>query len=76
MPSLRHYLDDLDIRVGTLEGILGDTDDDTIYNDTEIQQRVDHLESYFTRNLSFTVKDSQDTPEPIQGAVVCIDGKT
>ena len=83
MPTLRHYLDDLDVRVGTLESILGDVDDDTIFDDTTltqadtaIKQRLDVLEAYFTRDLSFTIKDSQDTPEPIQGAVVTINEKT
>lgn len=29
-----------------------------------------------TRTISFTIQDSQDTPEPIQGATVTIDGDT
>lgn len=83
MPTLRFYLDDLDVRIQTLESILGDVDDDTIFDstsltqeDTAIKGRLEVLEAYFTRDLSFTIKDSQDTPEAIQGAVVTVNGKT
>lgn len=64
-------------RVKALETILGDTDDDTIYDDAVLAQRISALEDKFRRNLSFTVKDDQSTPEPVEGAVVTVTtGKT
>lgn len=64
-------------RVKALETILGDTDDDTVYDDTVLVQRIAALEDKFRRNLSFTVKDDQSTPEPVEGAVITVTtGKT
>lgn len=64
-------------RVKALETILGDADDDTIYNDEVLSQRISYLEDKFRRDLSFTVKDSESTPNPIEGAVVTVTtGKT
>ena len=54
-------------RVKALETILGDTDDDTIYNDAVLDARISALEDKFRRDLSFTV----------EGAVVTVTtGKT
>lgn len=64
-------------RVKALETILGDTDDDTVYDDAVLSQRISALEDKFRRDLSFTVKDSESTPEPVEGAVVTVTtGKT
>lgn len=64
-------------RVKALETILGDTDDDTVYDDAVLSARISALEDKFRRDLSFTVKDSQATPEPVEGAVVTVTtGKT
>lgn len=64
-------------RVKALETILGDTDDDTIYNDAVLDARISALEDKFKRDLSFTVKDSESEPAPIEGAVVTVTtGKT
>lgn len=64
-------------RVKALETILGDTDDDTVYDDVVLAQRITALEDKFRRNLSFTVKDDQGTPEPVEGAVITVTtGKT
>lgn len=64
-------------RVKALETILGDTDDDTVYDDAVLAQRISALEDKFRRDLSFTVKDSESTPNPIEGAVVTVTtGKT
>lgn len=64
-------------RVKALETILGDTDDDTIYDDAVLDARISALEDKFRRDLSFTVKDSESEPAPIEGAVVTVTtGKT
>lgn len=64
-------------RVKALETILGDTDDDTIYDDAVLSQRIAALEDKFRRDLSFTVKDSEATPNPVEGAIVTVTtGKT
>jgi len=64
-------------RVKALETILGDTDDDTIYDDAVLAQRISALEDKFRRDLSFTVKDSEASPNAIEGAVVTVtSGKT
>lgn len=64
-------------RVKALETILGDTDDDTIYDDAVLAQRISALEDKFRRNLSFTVKDDAGTPEPVENAVITVTtGKT
>ena len=64
-------------RVKALETILGDTDDDTIYDDAVLAQRISALEDKFRRDLSFTVKDSEASPSPVEGAVVTVTtGKT
>lgn len=64
-------------KISALETSIGNwVDKDTVYDDTALSARISVLEGYFTRNLSFTIKDSQDTPEAIQGAVVSINGKT
>ena len=59
-------------RVKALETILGDTDDDTIYDDAVLSARISALEDKFRRDLSFTVKDSESTPNPVEGAVVTV----
>ena len=67
----------LTYRIKALETILGDTDDDTIYDDAVLDARISALEDKFRRDLSFTVKDSESTPAPIEGAVVTVTtGKT
>ena len=64
-------------RVKALETILGDTDDDTIYDDAVLSQRISALEDKFRRDLSFTVKDSEIEPAAVEGAVVTVTtGKT
>jgi hypothetical protein len=64
-------------RIKALETILGDADDDTVYDDAVLSQRISYLEDKFRRDLSFTVKDSEATPNPIEGAVVTVTtGKT
>lgn len=64
-------------RVKALETILGDTDDDTIYDDAVLAQRISALEDKFRRDLSFTVKDSENEPAAVEGAVVTVTaGKT
>lgn len=64
-------------RVKALETILGDTDDDTVYDDAVLSQRISALEDRFRRDLSFTVKDSESTPNPVEGAIVTVTtGKT
>lgn len=64
-------------RVKALETILGDTDDDTIYDDAVLSQRISALEDKFRRDLSFTVKDSESEPAAVEGAVVTVTtGKT
>ena len=64
-------------RVKALETILGDTDDDTVYDDAVLAQRITALEDKFRRDLSFTVKDSEATPNSVEGAIVTVTtGKT
>ena len=64
-------------RVKALETILGDTDDDTVYDDAVLSQRISALEDKFRRDLSFTVQDSESTPNPVEGAIVTVTtGKT
>ena len=64
-------------RVKALETILGDTDDDTVYNDAVLDARISALEDKFRRDLSFTVKDSAAEPAAVEGAVVTVTtGKT
>lgn len=64
-------------RVKALETILGDADDDTIYDDAVLDARISALEDKFRRDLSFTVKDSETVPNPVEGAVVTVTtGKT
>lgn len=61
-------------RVKALETILGDTDDDTVYDDAVLSQRISALEDKFRRDLSFTVKDNAN---PVEGAIVTVTtGKT
>ena len=61
-------------RIKALETILGDTDDDTLYDDAVLTQRVEALESIVSVDVSFTVNDGTD---PIEGAVVTVaTGKT
>lgn len=61
-------------RVKALETILGDVDDDTIYDDAVLTQRIEALEDMVSVDLSFTVNDGTD---PVQGAVVTVTtGKT
>ena len=57
-------------RLGTLEG---QTDSDTVYDDTSLASRVSALEALVSHDVSFTVNDSSD---PVQGAVVTLAGKT
>lgn len=52
-------------------GYVTKTVDVTVNGDTEVE-----IEMVATRSVSFTVQDSQDTPEAIQGAEVVIDGDT
>lgn len=60
-----------------LKVLEGKTDSDTIYDDTSLNQRISALEDKFRRNLSFTVKDSESEPAPVEGAVVTVTtGKT
>ena len=65
-------------RVKALETILGDADDDTIYDDAVLDARISALEDKFRRNLSFTVNNGDSVePAPIEGAVVTVTtGKT
>lgn len=64
-------------RVKALETILGDSDDDTIYDDAVLDARISALEDKFRRDLSFTVKDSAGEPAPVEGALVTVTtGKT
>ena len=65
-------------RVKALETILGDTDDDTIYDDAVLDARISALEDKFRRDLSFTVKNGDSVePAPVEGAVVTVTtGKT
>lgn len=59
-----------------LNAIEGGTGSDTT-EDSLLAQRVTALEDKFRRNLSFTVKDDQSTPEPVEGAVITVTtGKT
>lgn len=61
-------------RIKALETILGDSDDDTLYDDTVLAQRISALEEMVSEDLSFTVNDGTD---PVQGAVVTVTtGKT
>lgn len=68
-PTAR-VIQDHEDRIKALEG---NTDNDTIYDDTSLAGRVSQLESFFTRTLTFTINDGTD---PIEGATVSIDGKT
>ncbi len=44
--------------------------------DSALADRVKHLEDLSTSNISFTVKDSADTPAAVQGAKVTLNGKS
>ncbi len=60
---------------GRVEVLEGKTDNDTIYDDTNIISRLEYLESYYSRDLTFTV-ESGDPAAGVEDAVVAIAGKT
>ena len=58
--------------LGVEGDVSGWTDSDTVYDDTALAARVAHLEGLLSTDVAFTVKDDQDTPAAVEGAVVTV----
>ena len=59
--------------VNGIKTTIGDSNSGLVKDAADLDARVEVLEAFFSHDLSFTVDDGTD---PVQGAVVTIEGKT